>query len=129
MTRINVVPPSELTDQHLMAEYRELPRIFTETRKRIAKGLAPGDIDAPDAYRLGAGHCKFFMLRCGWLRKRYTDLCAELLRRGYNLNAAMFYAIRTAADALPPEWCGDYVPTAEAISINRERIALRRQGK
>jgi hypothetical protein len=26
MTRINVVPVQELTNKHLMAEYRELPR-------------------------------------------------------------------------------------------------------
>ena len=28
MTRINTMPPEHLTDQHLFAEYRELPRIF-----------------------------------------------------------------------------------------------------
>ena len=28
MTRINLTLVSELTDQHLMAEYRELPRVF-----------------------------------------------------------------------------------------------------
>jgi len=27
MTRINLVPPEELCDQHLLAELRELPRI------------------------------------------------------------------------------------------------------
>jgi len=27
MTRINLLPVKELSDQHLMAEYRELPRI------------------------------------------------------------------------------------------------------
>lgn len=27
MTRINLIPVEELTDQHLMAEYRELPMI------------------------------------------------------------------------------------------------------
>ena len=28
MTRINCVPVEELTDKHLGAEYRELPRLF-----------------------------------------------------------------------------------------------------
>lgn len=28
MTRINVIPVSELSDQHLIAEYRELPRVL-----------------------------------------------------------------------------------------------------
>ncbi|HGJ5874346.1 MAG TPA: pyrimidine dimer DNA glycosylase/endonuclease V [Arsenophonus apicola] len=27
MTRINVIPPNELCDQHLLAEHRELTRI------------------------------------------------------------------------------------------------------
>lgn len=35
MTRINLLPASELTDQHLIAEYRELPRIFTIVRTKI----------------------------------------------------------------------------------------------
>lgn len=29
MTRINVVDPRDLTDEHLFAEWRELPRVFT----------------------------------------------------------------------------------------------------
>lgn len=33
MTRINVVPVTELTDKHLLAEYRELPRIFGASKK------------------------------------------------------------------------------------------------
>jgi len=28
MTRINLINPEKLTDQHLLAVYRELPRIF-----------------------------------------------------------------------------------------------------
>ena len=38
MTRINLTLVSELADQHLMAEYRELPRIFGAVRDRLAKG-------------------------------------------------------------------------------------------
>lgn len=33
MTRINLTLVSELTDQHLMAEYRELPRVFGASPK------------------------------------------------------------------------------------------------
>ena len=38
MTRINLVPPKELTDQHLMREYQELPRIVGLVRKAIHRG-------------------------------------------------------------------------------------------
>lgn len=36
MTRINLTLVSELTDQHLIAEYRELPRVFGIVRKHVA---------------------------------------------------------------------------------------------
>ncbi|MGP2427932.1 pyrimidine dimer DNA glycosylase/endonuclease V, partial [Escherichia coli] len=38
MTRINLTLVSELADQHLMAEYRELPRVFGAVRKHVANG-------------------------------------------------------------------------------------------
>ena len=37
MTRINLINPEKLTDQHLLAEYRELPRIFWIVRKKISE--------------------------------------------------------------------------------------------
>jgi hypothetical protein len=47
MTRINLVPPEELSDQHLIAEYREmfnnwLPNIndLNIIRERIAKKIS-----------------------------------------------------------------------------------------
>lgn len=45
MTRINIVPPEELTDQHLMREYQELPRILGLVRKALAKGKTPADFN------------------------------------------------------------------------------------
>lgn len=127
MTRINVVPPAELVNKHLMAEYRELPRIFTDVRKRIAKGQQPADIQRPDRYKLGAGHCLFFVTRCGWLLERYQQLCGELLERGYNLNLELFNDICDAAELLPTQWRGAYQPDADAMQINRQRIKERLQ--
>ena len=37
MTRINLVPVEELSNQHLMAEYRELPRIPNAIKSNRAK--------------------------------------------------------------------------------------------
>gem|GEM_PF-2001583 len=37
MTRINLVSPSVLADQHLIAEWRELPRIFGSVKKKLAE--------------------------------------------------------------------------------------------
>lgn len=54
MTRINLVEPRYLTDEHLLAEYRELPRVFTYVDRH---GIAE---DRPESYKLGKGHVKFF---------------------------------------------------------------------
>lgn len=60
MTRINLVPPEELSRQHLVAEYRELPRIFALVRAAQGKGLKPANIKAPAVYVLGRGTKKQF---------------------------------------------------------------------
>lgn len=122
MTRINCIPPTELTGPHLVAEYRELPRIFALVRAAIERGERPSDKRNPQAYTLGKGHVRFFYPRLGYLAKRQAALVAEMLARGY---APTFTNAAALLDGFPSEWCGDWEPTQEAIRINRERIALR----
>lgn len=82
MTRINsALAPKWLTDQHLLAELRELPRIFTAVNKRIDKGQGFGDI--PKEFTLGAGHVKFFYDKLYFLNYRFQDLMTEYTNR-YN---------------------------------------------
>ena len=97
MTRINCIPVEELHDKHLLAEYRELPRVFS---------LARGDADIPDTYRMGKGHVTFFYdkRKRGWKPKHCTT-------------GLVFLA--------PAELYKDWTPTEEAMKINRERIAER----
>lgn len=122
MTRINCIPPQELTRAHLVAEYRELPRIFALVRAAIARGEQPDDRRNPDSYRLGAGHVRFFYSRLGYLAQRQGALVAEMQRRGYAPN---FTQTDQLLDGFPPEWCGDWQPDAQAMALNRERIAAR----
>ncbi|AGT07788.1 pyrimidine dimer DNA glycosylase/endonuclease V [Paracoccus aminophilus] len=122
MTRINCIPPEELTGPHLVAEYRELPRIFTLVRAAIARGERPSDPRNPRDYRLGAGHVRFFYPRLGYLAQRQAALVAEMLRRGY---APGFTETAHLLDGIAPEWCQDWEPTAPAQALNRARIAER----
>ena len=39
MTRINTIDPANLTDQHLMAEARELPRVFALVMSALVAAL------------------------------------------------------------------------------------------
>lgn len=58
MTRVNCIPVQELTVKHLVAEYREIPRLF-----KLARILKPNEF--VPLYTLGAGHCKLFYDKLG----------------------------------------------------------------
>ena len=113
MTRINLVPPSELCDKHLLAEYRELPRVFK---------LARADADIPPAYVLGTGHVTFFYDKLAYLVRRQMALVAECKRRGFNI---AFDADDLVGANKNAKLYGDYEPTQQALALNRARIAER----
>jgi deoxyribonuclease (pyrimidine dimer) len=117
MTRINCVPPEELSRQHLLAEWRELPRVFTLAHKAYQAGRS---IKAPGRYTLGAGHVLFFYRRLSYCFDRFMALRREMLRRGYEPSY-----IQPPATDLPADWWGEWQPDAEALSINRQRIKER----
>jgi hypothetical protein len=122
MTRINCIPPKELVDKHLIAEYRELPRVFA---------LARPCNSAPDEYVLGAGHVKFFYNKLKYLYLRQLDLIEEMHSRGFKANFPAEGLIEKYKDKIEehPELYRDWSPTKEAMSINRERISNRLGGK
>ena len=53
MTRVNTIKPYKLTDQHLLAEHRELPRIFGQAYDAYMAGRK---VQASSRYTLGKGH-------------------------------------------------------------------------
>lgn len=122
MTRINCIPVQELTDKHLGAEYRELPRLFNQIRKAIERGESPDDPRNPTEYKLGKGHTRFFYNKLSWLCERQRELVKECRARG-----------RKVSYANPPdfvhdisnEWWKWWVPTPEAMELNRQRIKER----
>lgn len=125
MTRINLVEPHQLTDKHLMVEYRELPRIFTAVLKLQEQGKTPADIDIPDHYVLGQSHMKFFYNKCLWLEKRYASLYGELKQRGFNLDRNIFTSVLDEARFITPLWYADYQPKPEDIYLNMVRLCKR----
>lgn len=117
MTRINCVPPEELSRQHLLAEWKELPRVFTLAYKAYHSGRK---IMAPSAYTLGAGHVKFFYQRLGYCFDRFMALRREMLARGYQPQY-----IQPPPVDLPASWWQEWEPDAAALAINRQRILER----
>ena len=76
MTRINLgILPQELCDQHLIAEYRELPRLwrYLESPPRPIQG----------GFRLGAGHVLWCAAHLGTMARRYESLVTEMMFRDF----------------------------------------------
>ena len=87
MTRINLVSPSELANEHVFAEWREIKMV----PKALARSLRTQSSDKvakkiPKKFTLNAGHVLFFYDKGSYLRKRYQELTEELEKRGYNFN-------------------------------------------
>jgi len=122
MTRINCIPPQELTGPHLVAEYRELPRIFTLARAAIERGEQPDDPRNPRNYTLGKGHVRFFYPRLGFLVKRQQALIDEMLRREYQPS---YRTTEHLIENIPAIWCADWQPEEAGIALNKARIAER----
>ncbi|MCK9510610.1 MAG: pyrimidine dimer DNA glycosylase/endonuclease V [Pigmentiphaga sp.] len=119
MTRINCVPVQELSGPHLVAEYRELPRVFALAQKAASRG----DVVSLAAYTLGQGHLRFFYTRLGYLAKRHAELIAEMRRRGYQ---PRFDGVRRDQyPEIPDALWNDWLPTEAALALNRQRIRER----
>lgn len=118
MTRINLIPPSELCDQHLLAEHREITRIPNHVMKHYPQLNLEG---RPADYTLGTGHVRFFYDRLGFLLMRYILVHQECVARGF----AVKYIWPSPLWTVPPSLDGGYAPTPRAMAISRERIALR----
>ncbi len=117
MTRINLVDPSTLHSKHLLAEYRELPRVFKLVEAAERRGAV---LRIPSEYVLGPGHVTFFYNKLWFLHRRFRELVTECQRRGFNVQHTSPPAIQVQQC-----WYNDYVPTPEAIELNAARIKDR----
>ncbi|AGE53513.1 endonuclease V [Acanthocystis turfacea Chlorella virus GM0701.1] len=68
-----------------------------------------------------SGHVLFFYNKGMYLHKRYAELTAELVRRGFKINVDAPLDPEGTMDSAP--WNDDYIPTEEALAIIRQRIA------
>lgn len=117
MTRVNVVPVTELCDQHLLAEHREITRIPNFVCKNGGQVKLP---DGNATYCLGTGHVVFFRDKLGWLFDRYDDLYNECVRRGFNVS------YNWPEDSLDYPQLFKYFDVRDVdLELNRQRIAER----
>ena len=113
MTRINVISVKELSDQWLLAEYRELPRVIKQ------------DInikDAPISYCLGKGHMKWARCHIAFLLIRYKDICDEMIYRGFKINYPYRDLIDWTYKFVDHSLICNYIPTTLDLTINYTRL-------
>jgi len=122
MTRINIIPPNELADQHLVAEYRELFMVGSSLqRSLLSPNWDTNNKKWPKTYTLNAGHVSFFYNKGKYLHERYKQLIAEMIDRGMSPNPDRTFKTYQWPDELYQDW----IPTVEEQSIARERINFR----
>lgn len=105
MTRINCVPVEELTDQHLLAEYREITRV-----SKLARPL-----EDYGKYTMGQGHVKFFYDKGLYLLRRTNQLYAECTKRGFNVAPKAYISHPYGLNR-------DWEPGQADMAVNRQRI-------
>ena len=121
MTRINVVPVQWLSRKHLVAEYREIVRVFALVRNANDSGRLES-IKIPENYILGTGHVKFFYDKLTWVTDRYIELVDQMTSRDYVTNPV---PIRDLLEGIPVRNMGHYKPSKRDLKINLERLIDR----
>jgi deoxyribonuclease (pyrimidine dimer) len=127
MTRINSnVDPKQLMDQHLMAEYRELPMVLASLRRSL-KTQSEREVlkKIPPKFTLNKGHVLFFYNKLTFLRNRYDRLVSELHNRGYNLDQGRVLDLNGIPSTFFNDWSA--TPTDDAVLEQRikEKIAMK----
>ena len=119
MTRINLVDPKELSDQHLIAEYREIFMVGSALQRSMrSSGWETTKRNLPKEFTLNKGHVKFFYNKGEYLHKRYLSLIDEMKKRGINQNSQRKF--KTAQ--WPKELYKDWSPNKKDLELIRERI-------
>jgi len=122
MTRINIVPPEELTDQHLLAEYREIFMVGSSLQRSLNSPQWEKTFEQrPLKYTLNDGHVKFFYDKGEYLHKRYLLLIKEMKCRGMNPDPSREFN----TDQWPENLYNDWEPMVNDFKIIRERIKKR----
>lgn len=126
MTRINLVPISELADQHLVAEYREIFMVGSSLQRSLkSPNWRKTKNSLPKDFTLNKGHVKFFYNKGKYLYNRYLDLVEEMKSRGMSPDPNRIFKREQWPDDLFQDWS----PTDRDLLIIRERIKVKIQQK
>ena len=118
MTRINIIPASELTDQHLIAEYREITMVPGSLKRTLKSKAGYRKERVSSKYTLNSGHVYFFYNKGLYLNKRYKELVQEMKDRGFNPDPNRKFP----KEVFPKELYNDWMPSLDEQKVVRQRI-------
>ena len=120
MTRINsAIPVKSLTDEHLLAEHREISRLPWYLQRAIKSGSINR---IPEEFTLGTGHVMFFLDKMQFVWQRYKQVYLEcVLRHFAPADMESSFVNGTVAEI----YFNDYKPTEIEKELLIERISKR----
>ena len=122
MTRINLVPPEELSDQHLVAEYREIFMIGSSLQRSLrSPNWEKTKKSIPKQFTLNKGHVKFFYDKGKYLSERYDELIKEMKKRQMSPNPLRTFKKEQWPDDLFNTWR----PNDYDLKVVRKRIEMK----
>ena len=119
MTRINIIPVSELYDQHLIAEYREITMIPASLNKTLKSKAGLNKSKISKQYTLNTRHVYFFYNKGKYLDKRYKEIIKEMKARGFKPDSKRKFPKEIFINN---NLYNDWIPTIEDYKIIRKRI-------
>jgi len=125
MTRVNIIPPQDLMNQHLMAEFREIRHVGPSLKRTINSKSGFNYSNIPKKYTLNKCHITFFYNKGLYLYRRFNEIKCELIHRKFNINVDSTFNL----DLFPINCRKDWIPTNFDIDINVERINWRIEQK
>ena len=122
MTRINLVPPEELSDQHLVAEYREIFMVGSSLQRSLrSPNWEKTKKSIPKQFTLNKGHVKFFYDKGKYLSERYDVLIKEMKRRKMRPDPLRTFK----KEQWPDELFNTWKPNDYDLKVVRTRIEMK----
>ncbi len=118
MTRINIIPVSELTDQHLIAEYREITMVPAALNRTLNSKIGFQKEKVKKKFTLNSGHVYFFYDKGKYLNNRYKEIIDEMKKRGFSPDPNRKFP----KEVFPEDLYNDWKPNKEDQKIIKKRL-------
>ncbi len=118
MTRINIIPVSELTDQHLIAEYREITMVPAALNRTLNSKIGFQKEKVKKKFTLNSGHVYFFYDKGKYLNNRYKEIIDEMKKRGFSPDPNRKFP----KEVFPKDLYNDWKPNKEDQKIIKKRL-------